>query len=175
MISTHTPLAGRDTSCTGTPCIAHTFLLTRPLRDVTPPHQLVLLWLWQFLLTRPLRDVTGSGTFRRALMRFLLTRPLRDVTGLAGGCDILQEFLLTRPLRDVTRCRSLFRRRTQISTHTPLAGRDGQVHQCLPQRDISTHTPLAGRDQFHHCSLRLAAQFLLTRPLRDVTHSSSHS
>ena len=34
-----------------------------------------------------------------------------------------------------------------ISTHTPLAGRDWMVHKdCDLEYAISTHTPLAGRD-----------------------------
>ena len=35
----------------------------------------------------------------------------------------------------------------EISTHTPLAGRDACLHPILPAEIlISTHTPLAGRD-----------------------------
>ena len=56
---------------------------------------------------------------------FLLTRPLRDVT---RGCILLSpewEFLLTRPLRDVTNFKIGGNTYNVISTHTPLAGRDG--------------------------------------------------
>ena len=35
---------------------------------------------------------------------------------------------------------------TQISTHTPLTGRDGKTGSFLIFNSISTHTPLTGRD-----------------------------
>ena len=56
-------------------------------------------------------------------------------------------FLLTRPLRDVT---------------------DSSGIRCLCYR-ISTHTPLAGRDGFQLMLDLGETEFLLTRPLRDVT------
>ena len=83
-----------------------------------------------------------------------------------------------------------------ISTHTPLAGRDGThlgiIYGTLlflltrPSRDvteliangdnyglISTHTPLAGRDETHQKPLTPNRKFLLTRPSRDVTDEMS--
>ena len=59
LISTHTPLAGRDGDRLAALLHDHSFLLTRPLRDVTgirKHHGRGLL----FLLTRPLRDVTAT-------------------------------------------------------------------------------------------------------------------
>ena len=83
----------------------------------------------------------------RFFQRFLLTRPLRDVTNGSDNGRAGAEFLLTRPLRDVT--------------HRPKEPQ--QVQQ------ISTHTPLAGRDSCAgSVSFRISG-FLLTRPLRDVT------
>ena len=42
----------------------------------------------------------------------------------------------------------------QISTHTPLAGRDYDVNGQWSVATISTHTPLAGRDdERHHMGL----------------------
>ena len=81
-------------------------------------------------------------------------------------------FLLTRPLRGATSVNVTMPQTREISTHTPLAGRDRRaarnvwnVHEFLLTRPlrgattnciplyifgiISTHTPLAGRD---HCS-----------------------
>ena len=55
-------------------------------------------------------------------------------------------FLLTRPLRDVTGVGHKFYIGLPISTHTPLAGRDGKCEELLKNAKISTHTPLAGRD-----------------------------
>ena len=79
---------------------------------------------------------------------FLLTRPLRDVTIFDINDNELLEFLLTRPLRDVTKIRLWREYGRQISTHTPLAGRDFPAlrRDCL-HWEISTHTPLAGRDE----------------------------
>ena len=59
---------------------APTFLLTRPLRDVTPENTSAATGS-SFLLTRPLRDVTVfSPMYPSTVTPFLLTRPLRDVT-----------------------------------------------------------------------------------------------
>ena len=55
-------------------------------------------------------------------------------------------FLLTRPLRDVTQGASQVACEVGISTHTPLAGRDGTNDLSIRLPIISTHTPLAGRD-----------------------------
>ena len=56
-------------------------------------------------------------------------------------------FLLTRPLRDVTTPRAIPADSRDISTHTPLAGRDTILDRTENGFQISTHTPLAGRDQ----------------------------
>ena len=57
-----------------------------------------------------------------------------------------------------------------ISTHTPLAGRDGDRRvNCSGHVRISTHTPLAGRDTHWTALSEAYCKFLLTRPLRDVT------
>ena len=77
-VSTHTPLAGRDQvrSCSA---LMDAFLLTRPLRDVTSRNNRAVE-THGFLLTRPLRDVTSQWVFLHIPFLFLLTRPLRDVT-----------------------------------------------------------------------------------------------
>ena len=78
-------------------------------------------------------------------------------------------FLLTRPLRDVTECSIVGNYMTFISTHTPLAGRDGYWLMIMvafgaflltrPLRDVTQN--------WKH--LLPTLKFLLTRPLRDVT------
>ena len=78
---------------------------------------------------------------------FLLTRPLRDVTERHQLASQGRVFLLTRPLRDVT------------------VLLNGQEYD----PDISTHTPLAGRDTLRYAMRSMRSKFLLTRPLRDVT------
>ena len=39
-------------------------------------------------------------------------------------------------------------------------------------RDISTHTPLAGRDNTSRVNIRILLKFQLTRPLRGVTDNT---
>ena len=60
-------------------------------------------------------------------------------------------------------------RSDEISTHTPLAGRDQAAYPNYKPQDISTHTPLAGRDWNILQPGTPQCEFLLTRPLRDVT------
>ena len=102
-ISTHTPLAGRDSSSGKNSIMLARFLLTRPLRDVTSEK------------SRSARDFL-----------FLLTRPLRDVTFYAL-CFFPCFFISTHtPLAGRDHLSSPFPSGFwPISTHTPLAGRDG--------------------------------------------------
>ena len=55
-------------------------------------------------------------------------------------------FLLTRPLRDVTTDVWIKDLNLDISTHTPLTGRDDSARAKACAKYISTHTPLTGRD-----------------------------
>ena len=58
-----------------------------------------------------------------------------------------KEFQPTRPLRGATVFSCLSSSFSQISTHAPLAGRDGTAAPPEDeQKQISTHAPLAGRD-----------------------------
>ena len=59
----------------------------------------------------------------------------------------MHRFLLTRPSRDVTNIQLVHHVCHNISTHTPLAGRDKEQMQKVNAMQISTHTPLAGRDR----------------------------
>ena len=61
-------------------------------------------------------------------------------------CGIAAIFLLTRPLRGATERWRHNKCSRRISTHTPLAGRDGSSLIFSIRLTISTHTPLAGRD-----------------------------
>ena len=56
-----------------------------------------------------------------------------------------------------------------ISTHTPLTGRDSFATAVMFRLFISTHTPLTGRDIPDADDVAAMDEFLLTRPLRDVT------
>ena len=103
-----------------------------------------------FLLTRPLRDVTRIGQPPVAipgisthtplagrdlfLLNFFIHSIISTHTPLAGRdtLEVLESvlhglFLLTRPLRDVTYSKKANADAQAISTHTPLAGRDGNL------------------------------------------------
>ena len=62
---------------------------------------------------------------------------------------LISQFLLTRPSRDVTYPQTRLDMIYNISTHTPLAGRDGDITVNGFPESISTHTPLAGRDMYY--------------------------
>ena len=60
-----------------------------------------------------------------------------------------------------------------ISTHTPLARRDGCGFHILHIVQISTHTPLARRDRVFEIRNMDAIEFLLTRLSQGVTCRAS--
>ena len=60
-------------------------------------------------------------------------------------------------------------RQRSISTHAPLAGRDGKDRACGRGICISTHAPLAGRDRNVRILFRGISVFQPTRPLRGAT------
>ena len=127
-ISTHTSLAGRDILQSIRFTFLHSFLLTRPSRDVTIL-RLPARRTTEFLLTRPSRDVTALSNNPPDNITISTHTSLagRDIfcivlicifristhTSLAGrdtmvssGTITLSEFLLTRPSRDVTEIRT---------------------------------------------------------------------
>ena len=100
-ISTHTPLAGRD-------AYADDVKILSIISTHTP------------LAGRDLGGMENSSYD----IRFLLTRPSRDVTLRKRWNLKFPKFLLTRPSRDVTKRHTQLIQFIEISTHTPLAGRD---------------------------------------------------
>ena len=82
-------------------------------------------------------------------------------------------FLLTRPSRGATLEDTNFYTRYCISTHTPLAGRDGRHHPARPSiSDFYSHAPRGARQKFFAPVLALS-KFLLTRPSRGATPEPS--
>ena len=106
-----------------------TFLLTRPLRDVTAlengKYYIQDISTHTPLAGRDRRKSAWPGIYKK----FLLTRPLRDVTASVEKLAVSVEFLLTRPLRDVTATELNVQAVKLISTHTPLAGRDRRLYE----------------------------------------------
>ena len=167
MISTHTPLAGRDADVVGLPGI-HIISTHTPLagRDQCPILMRTVIlyfyshaprgarrgcsrasWYSHYFYShaprgaRPMPDIDENGN-----PIFLLTRPSRGATMCFMTRPLVCRFLLTRPSRGATNL---------IVNHT-----DKSV--------ISTHTPLAGRDACVSC-FSPSGLFLLTRPSRGAT------
>ena len=147
-ISTHTPLAGRDVLHGKFCCILLQFLLTRPSRGATPAKQTVSEWA-DISTHTPLagRDkrLFNAGTEHR----------ISTHTPLAGR-DCID------PLASTS---------TAISTHTPLAGRDLGIHSMLvPQKHFYSHAPRGARPKSSISQISKNL-FLLTRPSRGATGS----
>ena len=122
------------------------FLLTRPLRDVTHIH-LWMGWRWWISTHTPL---TGRDSFFFTLLLLFIISTHTPLTGRDAlsvpakeplydfyshapygtwrynrvSRDTAIGFLLTRHLRDVTHLLCRIIRLSEISTHTPLTGRD---------------------------------------------------
>ena len=166
------------------------FLLTRPSRGATT-FNTGTLTLNTFLLTRPSRGATGlmaqkdvtyhfyshaprgarqarGGVSRRGI-QFLLTRPSRGATTYPSVSIRPLKFLLTRPSRGATDDLAIITFRFNISTHTPLAGRDA-IRQTpdVRQGDFYSHAPRGARLLYRHCRDQ-GHEFLLTRPSRGAT------
>ena len=170
-ISTHTPLARRDSnfapvfsafihfnshaSCEARQAVTNSvsscteFQLTRLLRGATSSSTLQISWNTSFQLTRLLRGATGViYNYLRFCIPFQLTRLLRGATITSLIRKAGAKFQLTRLLRGATLCACYLRFQVEISTHTPLARRDVTLHKNYDYLlTISTHTPLARRDQ----------------------------
>ena len=81
------------------------------------------------------------------MAEFQPTRPLRGATLKRSCASSMIKFQPTRPLRGATSVRSRCNNYKFISTHAPLAGRDGiTLGWIILYVLISTHAPLAGRD-----------------------------
>ena len=148
MISTHTPLAGRDNNAVAAyadgEISTHTPLAGRDL-----PRTGVYLYQGYFYSHAPrgarrrppLLDPADADFYSHAprgarlkfLLRqdgsriFLLTRPSRGATGLSHVSLPVSSFLLTRPSRGATVFGLFLFLGRLISTHTPLAGRDDYI------------------------------------------------
>ena len=150
LISTHAPLAGRDTGVSCCRFRRHGFQPTRPLRGATISVDIAGFVSINFNPRAP----CGARPFcAPRLLRFSSYFNPRapcgarlGTTGNPAAEDT--EFQPTRPLRGATWITPISSIRMRISTHAPLAGRDHEHPQIPGQRGISTHAPLAGRDDF---------------------------
>ena len=168
-ISTHAPLAGRDTSSPSHSRRRMNFNPRAPCGARLTGHRLKIT-VRVFQPTRPLRGATGRGDGGTATTQNFNprapcgARPAPSVTGainilyfnprapcgarphLAHRPKFSVGFQPTRPLRGATAQPGKKRADRHISTHAPLAGRDvGKIYKDLVSQ-ISTHAPLAGRD-----------------------------
>ena len=109
------------------------------------------------------RDQEGKQAYG-SNEQFQPTRPLRGATDIRLDIRLPQkQFQPTRPLRGATTSFVMSTTISRaISTHAPLAGRDGVVAHIAESPAISTHAPLAGRDP-------------RPRPRRGSTKISTHA
>ena len=186
-ISTHTPLAGRDLGArchmrgshisTHTPLAGRDGYTSRRVSDGGISTHTPLAG----------RDREAQDSRRRA-MHFYSHAPCGARLSKNSAKNWAWEFLLTRPLRGATQHETKMFFASEISTHTPLAGRDGEQeeehhHPCPflltrplrgatrqhsagppPCTGISTHTPLAGRDARRRNFYRLRQYFYSHAP-----------
>ena len=147
-ISTHAPLAGRDSSHLSSTLSDHLFQPTRPLRGATQEP----LQCRQSLQNFNPRAPCGA---RRSSQRDAPLHQYFNPRAPCGArlmqiCVLLIRLLFqpTRPLRGATTETVHKSGFTSISTHAPLAGRDLLLRFLRRHAScISTHAPLAGRDR----------------------------
>ena len=168
-ISTHAPLAGRDTLRRRDHRRGSNFNPRAPCgarRIFTHALQIIRI----FQPTRPLRGATFVFLHDVRCIDISTHAPLagRDRKDVDfSAYEAL--FQPTRPLRGAT---PLTRRQYQllsISTHAPLAGRDARNTVTDGGSYISTHAPLAGRDVAASVVIVYIVLFQPTRPLRGAT------
>ena len=144
IISIHSPRAGRDPGdiAASSDHVAISIHSPRAGRDTQLCPSLILRMAFQS--TRPVRGETRStSTSRRLYSIFQSTRPVRGETGMV----------------DHTLCI------TEISIHSPRAGRDNDGHGLLEQIAlISIHSPRTGRDSIILCRSPLHRQGSRRRP-----------
>ena len=148
MISTHTPLARRDSVNVVDSLSSPRFLLTRLLRGATRSggrHQ----YRSGFLLTRLLRGATAPGLYTGENLPISTHTPLarRDKQNkMYSQADRL--FLLTRLLRGATsRSTEQAGYSLDFYSHASCEARPCRMEAQTASMTISTHTPLARRDE----------------------------
>ena len=174
VISTHTPLARRDTHWPHGISIQSSFLLTRLLRGAT---------VARYIMKKHLGISTHTPLARRDCR-----------ISFFSSCFFT--FLLTRLLRGATVARTSFLWAHSISTHTPLARRDSRLNFersiliyfyshascearptcicCKAYCILFLLTRLLRGATLMHTSLRRNLPFLLTRLLRGATKQNQH-
>ena len=190
LISTHTPLAGRDKRRNHNKRLMNNFYSHAP-RGARPRVTLNFFSYSNFYSHAPRGARPGVvGAFNRAY-DFYSHAPRGARHTMIESLRLTDNFYSHAP-RGARRLPTKIRMPpSQISTHTPLAGRDSSLPFLRREISISTHTPLAGRDilRFCHCPLLhyfyshaprgarppcgtvhfTNTRFLLTRPSRGAT------
>ena len=168
------------------PSFRQSFLLTRPSRGATRTPQALRIPLTAFLLTRPSRGATRTALLRLQRERNFYSHAPRGAR-LRCGMDRCRSsrFLLTRPSRGATDAKDNIDYYNQISTHTPLAGRDSNGRRRAAESyDFYSHAPRGARreliaqygflsDFYSHAPR--GARPTSTRSRRDSTDFYSHA
>ena len=168
-ISTHAPLAGRDSRSWSNASLLAGFQPTRPLRGATVFGAVVLRMLIHFnprapcgarpvtkinvvteitfQPTRPLRGATSLWNIVPREAKFQPTRPLRGATLVFITTVTWIKFQPTRPLRGATNEDKQNTKNSKFQPTRPLRGATIIYHPHPKDHGISTHAPLAGRDR----------------------------
>ena len=149
------------------------FQPTRPLRGATDDHPENRLMYTNFNPRAPCGARHSACCRHATTSRFQPTRPLRGATFPSRGLRSPLKFQPTRPLRGATLSERAGRGGGLISTHAPLAGRDGLYDEAdIPATIFQPTRPLRGATiftpSFSSASVPL---FQPTRPLRGATAS----
>ena len=124
----------------------------------------------RFQPTRPLRGATICARTPVRGSGFQPTRPLRGATHVTGLASSAAVFQPTRPLRGATsapawRCSP----HSHFNPRAPCGARLDLRPDTRARVGISTHAPLAGRDGVFYWDEKPEQKFQPTRPLRGAT------
>ena len=167
-ISTHAPLAGRDTSALTEYILSYNFNPRAPCgaRHGGGSRGLVSAG---FQPTRPLRGATAELVLCGGDEDFNPRAPCgaRPVPAARSEGEVI--FQPTRPLRGATHCSAIALAMPGFQPTRPLRGATRLPRPVAVGLGISTHAPLAGRDNFAPRPKHLQQSFQPTRPLRGAT------
>ena len=170
-ISTHAPLAGRDTISGSDGNLGDKFQPTRPLRGATLGYGPQEGGDGTISTHAPLagRDDGAERLIPSKSLNFNPRAPCGARRDLARGAGPGMRISTHAPLAGRDGITVPVDDESEISTHAPLAGRDTSLFATGYGIYISTHAPLAGRDFHLRPSGPLLCLFQPTRPLRGAT------
>ena len=167
-ISIHTPHAGRDGVLGARADKSPDFNPHAPC-GARPTQQYYGQYELGFQSTRPMRGATLPRSRGKGQILFQSTRPMRGATSPCAALLLRLEFQSTRPMRGATKRRNPADSRSDISIHTPHAGRDQHEQTGRePDQYFNPHAPCGARPECNSPE-RPTCLFQSTRPMRGAT------